>query len=238
MLKKGIKNWGLYKDHKRADMVLALRFALQREAQGKKTVFLIRSRVVTFHNIKQYFWRKGVHNLHSLVTDSDIVPPTMRVYWRTPEPDVMPDGSTHGPEFRATFEELTLHDFDASISSVGPGIVALRRPEPLGRVMPLTTTLENFDRLLYHGRNYNTHVFENHNWRTENESFELRSLEMCYHNMFDGQYLLERSQVNEAFEHIYRAFDQIHHLLKQNIFLLLPYITICCCQLGKSANTK
>jgi hypothetical protein len=68
-------------------MLCALKLAFQREAQGKKTVFVIRGRVVTFENIKDYFRRKGVRDLQSLMNGSGTTALTTRIDCRMPEPD-------------------------------------------------------------------------------------------------------------------------------------------------------
>jgi hypothetical protein len=67
MLKKRINKWSLDKKRKEADMLGALRIALEREAQGKKSIFLDRGRLVTFEDIKYYFRRKGVHDIHAML---------------------------------------------------------------------------------------------------------------------------------------------------------------------------
>ena len=64
MLKKRIARWGLDRNLKLADMLVALRYTLQRQAQGRKSVFLIRERIVTFDDVKRYFRRKGVRDVH------------------------------------------------------------------------------------------------------------------------------------------------------------------------------
>lgn len=68
MLKKRIGIWNLDKKHKELDMLVGLRIALAREAQGKKTTFVIRNREVTLDEIKHYFKRKGVRDPHTLLT--------------------------------------------------------------------------------------------------------------------------------------------------------------------------
>ena len=69
MLKKRIKKWDLDRKHKQADMLYAVKIALEREAQGKKTAFVIRGRVVAFEEVQHYFRRKGVRDLRALVND-------------------------------------------------------------------------------------------------------------------------------------------------------------------------
>jgi hypothetical protein len=54
MLKKRIRKWELDRNKKNADMICALELALDREAMGKKTVFSIRGRLVTFQDVKHY----------------------------------------------------------------------------------------------------------------------------------------------------------------------------------------
>ena len=64
MLKKRIKEWDLDRKHKEPNTLFAMHSAFQREAQGKKTVFLVRDRIVTFQDVKQYFKRKGPVTCH------------------------------------------------------------------------------------------------------------------------------------------------------------------------------
>src|SRR5436305_3413476 len=65
LLKKRITKCNLGKKRKHNDMLAALRIALDREAQGKNSIFLDRGRLVTFDDIKYYFTRRGVHDLHA-----------------------------------------------------------------------------------------------------------------------------------------------------------------------------
>ncbi|KAF2177096.1 hypothetical protein K469DRAFT_604656, partial [Zopfia rhizophila CBS 207.26] len=50
---KRIAKWSLHRNRKHTDMLLALRLASQREAQGKKTIFWIRGQLVTLQDVKQ-----------------------------------------------------------------------------------------------------------------------------------------------------------------------------------------
>jgi hypothetical protein len=85
--------------------------------------------------------------------------------------------------------------------------VALPDPDQVDHMMPLTATLSQLDQLLHLGRNYYDAISEDPDWKSKDNTFELGSLEMFYHNMFDGQSFVERSRVTEAFEHFGRAFD-------------------------------
>ena len=219
MLKKRITKWDLDRNHKHADMLCALRLAFQREAQGKKTVFLIRGRVVTFHDIKQYFRRrKEAHDLQSLMIGASTAMPTTCIDCRTPEP-----GATAGDRAIYNAKSPTAAK-DLSLHHTNPTIIALPDSDQVDHMITLTGTLNQLDQLLRLGWNYYDSVFENPGWRSKDDVFELGSLEMFYHHMFDGQSLLERSRMTEAFEHFSRAFDLIHHLFSQQIFLFLPYL--------------
>lgn len=91
-------------------MLCALRLAFQREAQGKKTVFLIRGRAVTFHDVKQYFRRKGVYDLQSLMASVSAAAPTTLIGCRTPEPcETAGDQAIHDPESPIAVKDLSLH---------------------------------------------------------------------------------------------------------------------------------
>jgi hypothetical protein len=102
--------------------------------------------------------------------------------------------------------------------------MAVPDPNQVDGMMTLSGTLSQLDQLLHLGWNYYDSVFETPNWRSNDDVFELGPLEMFYHHMVDGQSFLERSLVNEAFEHFNRAFDLIHHLLSRQTFLFLPYL--------------
>ena len=220
MLKKRIQKWDLDRNHKQADMLYALRLAFQRQAQGKKTVFLIRGRIVTFDNIKQYFRRKGIHDLHSYMTNARIAAPTTRIDCRTPEPSVTAsENAMYNAESLTTSNDPILH---LPYSTV----MAVPDPDQVDLLMTLSGSLRQLDQLLHLGWNYFDSVFEDPDWRNKKEAFELKFLEMFYHHMFDGQSLLERSgsSVTEAFKHFERAFNLIHHILRQQTFLFLPYL--------------
>jgi hypothetical protein len=91
-------------------------------------------------------------------------------------------------------------------------------------MMPLAVTLSQLDQLLHLDRNYYDAVFENPDWRSKDNTFELGSLDTFYHHMMDGQSLLDRSKVTEAFRRFNHAFDLVQDLLKQQILLFLPYL--------------
>jgi hypothetical protein len=226
MLKKRIKKWDLDRNHKEADMLYSLRLALSREAQGKDTIFLIRGRVVTFDDIKQYFRRKRVHDLQSVMTDASAAAPTTRIDCRTPQPDMTAaDEAIHGSESTIATKELNQYcSFNVRNFHPYSTAVALLDPNQVDHMMPLTSTLSQLDQLLHLGRNYYDAVFEKPDWRSKDNTFELGSLENFYHHMFDGQLLLGSSHVTEAFQQFDRAFDLIHHLLSQQTFLFLPYM--------------
>jgi hypothetical protein len=183
MLKKRIKKWDLVRKHKQADMLCALKLAFQREAQDKKTIFVIRGRVVTFDNIKDYFRRKGVRDLQSLMNGSGTTAPTTRIDCRTPEPDAATgDNRVCNREFPTGTQTLSIH-------SANHTIMALANPDQVDGIMALDGTLSQLDQLLHLGWNYYDSVFENPDWRSKDDVLELGPLEMFYHHMVDGQSL-------------------------------------------------
>jgi hypothetical protein len=225
MLKKRIKKWDLDRKHKEADMLCALSLALPREAQGKDTVFWIRGRLVTFDDVKHYFRRKGVHDLESVMRDATAAAPTTRIDCRTPEPMAAGDNSLYNSYHPIATANMNMHhDFNTGNFHSNYAVVALPDPVPTGLLMPFTATLSQLDQLLHLGRNYYDAVFEKPDWRSNENTFELGSLENFYHLMFEGQTLLDRSRVLEAFQQFDRAFDLVHYLLRRQTFLFLPYL--------------
>jgi hypothetical protein len=69
MLKKRIHKWNLDEKYKRPDMLAMRSIASEREAQGKKTSFVIGNREVTLDQVKYYFERKGVMRLLSVASE-------------------------------------------------------------------------------------------------------------------------------------------------------------------------
>jgi len=226
MLKKHITKWAIDRKHKQPDMLVALRLAFQRQAQGKKTVFLIRGRLVTFDDVKQYFRRKGVHDLQSIITDAEIATATTQIRCRTPDPDTTAgDRAIHDPEALIDATDLDLyHGINVGHNGVESPIMALPDPNHVDPMMPVTVTLSQLEQLVHLGCAYYDSIFENVSWRSMEKTFDLGSLEIFYHNMIDGQILLERHRVAEAFKYFGRAFDLIHHLLNSQVLLFLPYL--------------
>lgn len=194
-------------------------------------MFLIRGRVVTFHDVKNYFRRKGIHDLESFLgdtSDTSTAAPTTRIDCRTPEPPAEAEageGSINNPESQTTSKNRSLHRaFNFGTDHVKCSVVALPDPDHIDNMIPLNGSLSQLDELLHLGRNYYVAVFENPDWRSKKNSFDLSHLEAFYHHMLDGQLSLERACVKEAFASFDCAFDQMHHLLKQEVFLFLPYL--------------
>lgn len=60
MLKKCFQKWDIERKLKEADILFAVRIAREREAQGKKTDFLIRGRTVTLRMSRSISSAKGL----------------------------------------------------------------------------------------------------------------------------------------------------------------------------------
>jgi hypothetical protein len=221
MLKKRIKKWDLDRNHKQADMLYAVKIALERESQGKKSAFLIRGRVVTFEEVQHYFRRKGVRDLRSFVKDADVTPPTTRIECRTPEPTNIPTESGDRP---VSGIEVATKSFENDLRRSSSGITLIPDSNRVGRVLPQSLELSQLDQLLHYGRDYYNSFFEGRDWKIQQEIFEITSLESFYHNLSDGHNLVNAGQVNVAFEHFDRAFGLIKGLLERGTLLFLPYL--------------
>ena len=58
MYKRKIKLWGLDKKNKEHEVLEILRLEAQRAAEGKRSTFVLRGRVVNMHNLRRYLKRK------------------------------------------------------------------------------------------------------------------------------------------------------------------------------------
>jgi hypothetical protein len=221
MLKKRIKKWDLDRNHKQTDMLYAVKIALERESQGKKSAFLIRGRVVTFEEVQHYFRRKGVRDLRSLVKDADVARPTTRIECSTPEPTNIPVESGDRP---VSGIEVATKSFENDLRQSSSGITLIPDPNQVGRLLPQSLELSQLDQLLHYGRDYYNSRFEVRYWKIRPEIFEINSLESFYRNLSDGHNLVNAGQVNVAFEHFDRAFGLIKGLLEKETLLFLPYV--------------
>jgi hypothetical protein len=226
MFKKRIKKWDLDRNKKHADMLVALRLALAREAMGKKTSFSIRGRLVTFEDVKRYFRRKGIHDLKSFAFDASSFSPTTHIDCRTPEPETpIKRMGTENPELPTNAEEMTPHhDFSASNIETDWSVMAFPDPDQVDRKISITSTLGQVEQLLYHGWAYYDAIFADPAWRSNHNALDVGSLEKFYHLISDGQIFLEESNVEEAFIHFRYAFDLVRSLLNKQVLLFLPYI--------------
>ena len=58
MYKQKIKSWGLDKKHKEHEVLEIIRLQAQRHAEGKRSTFVLRGRVVNMHSLHRYLQRK------------------------------------------------------------------------------------------------------------------------------------------------------------------------------------
>jgi hypothetical protein len=229
MLKKRIRKWELDRNKKNADMLFALKLAFDREAMGKKTVFSIRGRLVTFQDVKHYFHRKGVRDVKAIVAATDYFSPTTQIDCRTPEPE-KPDGgrATQNVDPKESVEDLSQPkgNFTASNTSTSAGYVVVAFPDPgqIDRNAPSISAFRPVEQLLYLSQAYYNGIFDNPAWRNNHDYFNVDTLEIFYHHMFDGQLLLEENKVPEAFVYLNQGFDLVQSLLEQQSLLFLPYL--------------
>ena len=217
MLKKRITKWNLDKKLKNADMSAALRIALAREAQGKKSLFLNRGRIITFDDIKRYFKRKGVHDLHAMVASRPASKPESLTTCYTP-PATPESSNTKGSGLVDVAEADKLID---TASSVPPSARTTRR---IQAIRHLATPASCLEQLLMSNSSYYDSVFEDPDWMDEESTFELDTLESFHHCMTGGQAFLDAGNGPLAFKTFDCAFDLVRAILRNRILLFLPYI--------------
>jgi hypothetical protein len=228
MLKKHITRWNLDKNLKHADMYAALSIALAREAQGKKSSFLNRGRLFTFDDIKHYFKRKGINDLHAMMAGRTASKPESLITYYTP-PATPELSNTKGSglvdvaEADKLFHEGCCECFRLidTVSSVPP---SARTTERIQAIRHLAMPAGCLKQLLMINSSYYDSVFEVQDWMEEKSIFELDTLESFHHYMTGGQAFLDTGNVALAFEKFHCAFDLIHDILRNRILLFLPYI--------------
>jgi hypothetical protein len=217
MLKKRITKWNLDKNLKRADMLAALSIALAREEQGKKSLFLNRGRLITFDEIKDYFKRKGIHDLHAMVAGCTASKPESLTTCYTP-PATPESSNTKGSGLMDVAEADKLID---TASSVPP---SARTTERTQAIRHLATPASYLEQLLMINSSYYDSIFEDPDWIEEESTFELDTLESFHHYMTGGQAFLDAGNGTLAFKTFNCAFDLIRDILRNRILLFLPYI--------------
>ena len=176
-----------------------------------------------FKDVKQYFRRKGIHDLQSLIATANTTTPSTRIECRTPEPDLVAVDTDiynlDAPTDPIDSTELATHEI-FNIGEATSPIIALPYLNQVDPVMPLNATMSQLEQLLHLSRTYYDSVFEPLQWT----KFQIGPLERFYHRMLDGQTLLEREDIAEAFQHFHLAFDMIRDLLNRENLLFLPYL--------------
>jgi hypothetical protein len=217
MLKKRIAKWNLDKNLKYADMLAALSIVLAREAQGKKSLFRNRGRLITLDDIKHYFKRKGIRDLHAMVAGRAASKPESLTTCYIP-PATPESLSTKGSGLVDVAEADQLID---TASSVPP---SARTTERIQAIRNLATPASCLEQLLMINSSYYDSVFEEPYWIEEELTFELDTLESFHHSMTGGQASLDAGNVILAFKKFNCAFDLVHDILRNRILLFLPYI--------------
>jgi hypothetical protein len=217
MLKKRITKWNLDKNLKHADMSAALSIALAREAQGKKSLFVNRGRLITFDDIRHYFKRRGIHDLHAMVAGGTASKPESLTTCYTP-PATPESSNTKGSGLMDVAEADKLID---TASSVPP---SARTTERTQAIRHLATPASYLEQLLMINSSYYDSIFEDPDWIEEESTFELDTLESFHHYMTGGQAFLDAGNGTLAFKTFNCAFDLIRDILRNRILLFLPYI--------------
>ncbi|KAH6717079.1 hypothetical protein BKA61DRAFT_573140 [Leptodontidium sp. MPI-SDFR-AT-0119] len=208
MLKKRIKKWDLDRKNKHADMIYAVRVALERERVGKQTNFLIRGRVVTFAEAKNFFRRKGIRDLQALVDRENHKHPTTEIRCHTPIPSAK-DDATEFPE----------HSDMAVVLAVPPN------PQN-GSMNVSATRVGHQDLILSTGRTlYDAVCVEMPSvcfLESCSKPFKMVDFQSLYYKFRTGHSLLEQGSTIEAFQHFNHSFDLVPRLLRKDSIMLLP----------------
>jgi len=217
MLKKKIRLWDLHRNLKEADMRHALRLYYERESQGKRTVFLVRNRLVPFEEIKRYFHRKGVDNLRSLAHSAFSGARTTHITCRTPAPQ----GSV------SEYPPLTQVDQLGSSIPGGNTIAATTDPNLMDMSLALPSPFHRLDQLLLLGRKYYDAICEDTNRRHKSLHCEVGEVEIFFHHIANGQKLLTANpdtHMAEAFAHFDAGCNMVRTVLDRGTLLFLPYV--------------
>ncbi|KAE9372648.1 hypothetical protein N431DRAFT_457350 [Stipitochalara longipes BDJ] len=157
MLKKRIKKWNLDRNHKQADMLHAVRVALERQSLGKRTAFLIRGRVVSFEEVQRYFRKKGVRDLRVLVKNTNVLVPTTRIECYTPEPSDILKEHEHRHIVDGNIATVAFRDYLCHSSSA---VTIVADPNQVMRVLQQPSELNQLDQLIHYGHDYYASIFE------------------------------------------------------------------------------
>jgi hypothetical protein len=234
MLKKRIRKWDLDKKHKEPDMLAARRIALEREALGKKTAFIIRNREVTHAEIKHYFKRKGVRSLRESLTGTGVGTSTSTISCYTPPPSPRA-GDVKAPSAWQNSEEVDLdvgkpHERKEVLRPVVHEVSRQKIPSPAERIyatLPTTTTeWERFELLLASTRDccadFIKCLLPGRFWNPPVMGLEFFVYMLTGYNRLQvGDFFGGFSYFNRAFKLI-RAISQIRDL---------PFLLLCTYQL-------
>jgi len=140
-----------------------------------------------------------------------------------PEQQQLPDG------FMGGFN-LDVLDFPVPTSSM-----------TFNHIQAIRSNAANFgelEHLLAFNSNYYEAIFDNPRWKEEDSSFDINSLELFYHSMYDGQAFLEAGNGTLAFQQFDCAFNFVRDILKQRVLLFLPYVYHMMVQFGDLHNQE
>jgi hypothetical protein len=202
-------------------MLYAVRIALERESQGKRTAFLIRGRIVTFEEVQHYFYRKGVRDLKSLLEDAADATPTTRIQCHTPEPTSI---AAERMDRQIRSSKRAAGSMRENIGLSNSRVMIIPDSNQVVRVLRDSPEIGQLNQLLHYDRDYYNSLFDGRDWRTQQNSFDLGSLESFYHSIFDGHALLDSGRIKAAFRHFDLAFGLIKGILEKETLLFLPYL--------------
>ena len=204
----------------------ALSLYFEREAQGLKTVFLVRNRLIPFEEVRRYFRRKGVKDLRSFACNHDATTPTTAISCRTPEPEnAAPEISNIARQPGGNRQNTTGDLADLSVIAVSPD------PGRMDRSLQLPAKFHILQQVLHYSREHDEVLippWELHHHATA----QYQALTKFLTHYFKGQRQLALSlrtatSTSGAFVSLDSAFDSIRDLIttRECGALLLPLMT-------------
>ena len=184
MLKKRIRKWNLDRYCKEPYMLYAARMAFERHTRGKETNFVIRGRLVTLDEVKRYFRRKGVRDLHSILPTAIDISDSTEVQCHTPHTDTWVGSSS--PSKPASPEPFTTIQLDEAGHCAGGDFTVMLEPCYMNFWMTSTREMNELDKLLYHNRVYYDALFDYSAWPHCRSRLQFGPLESFYHQFAEG----------------------------------------------------
>lgn len=231
MLKRRIARWGLGRNQNEAVVAEALRIAIQRETQSKKTAFIIGNRTVTRKEIDRYLQRKGICDAHSFITNSHRKAPTSAIIpYTPPQTPPPPDAFNRSNLVRPVDDAYHENDTSASQSQFSVFATAEALITTLSGSYQLQTPLggppelELLRKAFLSNDAYYRSIYAFGTFTTSNMTVSEADerLDIFTSGMWRGRDLLIEGEFESAFKCFNEAFGSINAITVQHSRRFLP----------------